>query len=203
MCKTVKRYVIFCVPQTPSVNFQRPHATRSRRMRSFQSPYSLMRGDLLRETPSRANPAAPPAILQWVPNSPASPDSGRPFVTTPQGCLPRPTGRQMEAFLSPSSPDEGPPRMSSAEKGRDPNYKVKASVTFGNNIGASLLQNSPFLLTARWRADSSEETVRPGLFPAQDLPVQISFPALRPWPSGLRKWSSSPPGRRDSRFPPY
>ena len=48
MCKTVKRYVIFCVPQTPSANFRRPHTTRFRRMRSSQSPYSLMCGDLLR-----------------------------------------------------------------------------------------------------------------------------------------------------------
>ena len=52
-------------------------------------------------------------------------DSEKPSVTTPQGHPPHKAVQQGEAFRSPSSPDEDPLKMSSAEKGGDPNYKVK------------------------------------------------------------------------------
>ena len=48
---------------------------------------------------------------------PAPPDSEKPSAMTPQGRPPRKTVRQGEAFRSLSSPDEDPPKMSSAEKG--------------------------------------------------------------------------------------
>ena len=56
---------------------------------------------------------------------PALPDFEKPSVTTLQGRLPRKAVRQGEAFRSPSCPNEDPLKMSSAEKGGDPNYKVK------------------------------------------------------------------------------
>ena len=39
-------------------------------------------------------------------------------------------GSPGEAFRSPSSPEEDPPKMSSAEKGSDPNCNIDASVIF-------------------------------------------------------------------------
>ena len=51
-------------------------------------------------------------------------------MTTPQG---RPLLERRspgEAFRSPSSPEEDPPKTSSAEKGSDPNWKINASVIF-------------------------------------------------------------------------
>ena len=95
-----------------------------------------------------ADPSAPPTAHQTVPDSsdgpfrrpdaegfggpydylPALPDSEKPSATIPQGRPPRKAVRQGEAFRSPSSPDEDPLKMSSAEKGGDPNYKVNTSV---------------------------------------------------------------------------
>lgn len=48
---------------------------------------------------------------------PALPDSEKPSATIPQGRPPRKAVRQGEAFRSPSSPEEDPPKTSSAEKG--------------------------------------------------------------------------------------
>ena len=133
----------------------------------------------------------------------ALPDQEKSSVTTPRR-RPLHESEKGVGSLSPSSLEEGPPKTSSAEKDGDPNYKVKTSVILRSKIGMSHITKLPFfLLTARWRADSLGEIVRPGLSQAQDPPVKISSPALRPWPPGLRKRSSSPPGRRDSRFPPY
>ena len=71
--------------------------------------------------------------------------------------------------------------MSSAEKGGDPNYKVKTSVILrSKNRDVPYYKTPLFLLTARWRADSFGEIVRPGLLLAQDPLVKISSPALRP-----------------------
>ena len=39
------------------------------------------------------------------------------------GSLPHGAGRQEEAFRSPSSPEEDPPKTSSVEKGYEPDYK--------------------------------------------------------------------------------
>ena len=49
-------------------------------------------------------------------------------MTTPQGRPPHEAGRQGEAFRSPSSPEEDPPKTNSVEKGYDPNYKTYVSV---------------------------------------------------------------------------
>ena len=46
----------------------------------------------------------------------------------PQGHPPHEVGRQGEAFRSPSSPEEDPPKTNSVEKGYDPNYKTHVSV---------------------------------------------------------------------------
>ena len=55
-------------------------------------------------------------------------DQEKSSVTTPRGCPPHGAGRKGEAFRSPSSPEEDPPKTNSVEKGYDPNYKIYASV---------------------------------------------------------------------------
>ena len=45
-------------------------------------------------------------------------------MTTPQGCPPHEAGRQGEAFRSPSSPGEDPPKMNSVEKGYELDCKI-------------------------------------------------------------------------------
>lgn len=47
---------------------------------------------------------------------------------TPQGRPPHGVGKQEEAFRSPSSPEEDPPRMNIVEKGYEPDYKTYVSV---------------------------------------------------------------------------
>ena len=49
-------------------------------------------------------------------------------MTTSQGRPPHEAGRHGEAFRSPSSPEEDPPKTNSVEKGYDPNYKTYVSV---------------------------------------------------------------------------
>ena len=49
-------------------------------------------------------------------------------MTTPQGRPSHEVGRQGEAFRSPSSLEEDPPKTNSVEKGYDPNYKTYVSV---------------------------------------------------------------------------
>ena len=51
-------------------------------------------------------------------------------MMTLQGRLLLEPGSPGEAFRSPSSPEEDPPKTSSAEKGKDPNYKINTSVIF-------------------------------------------------------------------------
>ena len=45
-------------------------------------------------------------------------------MTTPQGRPLHEAGRHGEAFRSPSSPEEDPPKTNSVEKGYDPNHKT-------------------------------------------------------------------------------
>ena len=53
-----------------------------------------------------------------------------------QGRPPLEAGRQGEAFRSPSSPEEDPPKTNSVEKGYDPNYKTYVSViALRNEVG--------------------------------------------------------------------
>ena len=71
-----------------------------------------------------------------------------------------------EAFRSPSSPEEDPPKTNSVEKGYDPNYKIYASViVLRSKAGFFLLLSTLCLLTARWRADPLAGTVRQGYPP--------------------------------------
>ena len=49
-------------------------------------------------------------------------------MTTPQGRPPQEAGRHREAFRSPSSPEEDPPKTNSVKKGYDSNYKTYVSV---------------------------------------------------------------------------
>ena len=57
-------------------------------------------------------------------------------MTTPQGRPPHEAGRQGEAFRSPSSPEEDPPKTNSVEKGYDLTYKTYVSViVLGNKAG--------------------------------------------------------------------
>ena len=56
-------------------------------------------------------------------------------MTTPLGRPPREAGRHGEAFRSPSSPQEDPPKTNSVEKGYDPNYKTYVLVIILRNEG--------------------------------------------------------------------
>src|SRR3954464_4574779 len=82
-----------------------------------------------------------------------------------------------EAFRSPSSPEEDPPRTSSAEKGRGPNYKVRFRLKllrYKSRI--SLKRKTLLLLTARWRAGPLEGLVRPRGSPASGPLTRILSP---------------------------
>ena len=119
-------------------------------MSSFPSPYPSMYGVLLRWPLAPTAPSERPTAYQTVPDSfvcslwepdtgdfrglrdylLASPDPERPSVMTLRG---RPLLERRspgEAFRSPSSPEEDPPKTSSAEKGYDLNYKINTSVIF-------------------------------------------------------------------------
>ena len=63
-------------------------------------------------------------------------DQEKPSVMTPQGRPPQEAGRQGEAFRSPSSPEEDPPKTNSVEKGYDPDCKTYDSViVLGDEAG--------------------------------------------------------------------
>ena len=106
----------------------------------------------------------------WEPNIPnfgqpkcqllASVDQEKSFVTTPRGRPPHVAGRQEEAFCSPSSPEEDPPKTNSVEKGYDPNYKTYVSVIVLRNEAGYIYEKYFCLLTARWRAEPLAGTVR-------------------------------------------
>ena len=81
-------------------------------------------------------------------------------MTTPQGCSPHEVGRHGEAFRSPSSPEEDPPKTNSVEKGYDPNYKTYVSVIVLRNEAGYIYQKYFCLLTTRWRVGPLAGTVR-------------------------------------------
>ena len=54
----------------------------------------------------------------------------------------------MKASRFPSSSDEDLPKMSCAEMGWDPNYKVKTSLPLDIKQGCLIIIKSPFLLKA-------------------------------------------------------
>ena len=86
-------------------------------------------------------------------------DQEKSSVTTPQGRPPHEVGRQGEAFRSPSSPEEDPPKTNSVEKGYDPNYKTYVSVIVLGDEAGYIYQEYSCSLTARWRADPFAGTV--------------------------------------------
>ena len=49
-------------------------------------------------------------------------------MTTPCGRPPHEAGGQEEAFCSPSSPEEDPPKTNSVEMGYEPDYKIYVSI---------------------------------------------------------------------------
>ena len=59
---------------------------------------------------------------------PASADQEKSSATTPHGHPSYEAGKQEEAFRSPSSPEEDPPRTNIVEKGYEPDCKTYASV---------------------------------------------------------------------------
>src|SRR3954465_3134490 len=85
-----------------------------------------------------------------------------------------------EAFRSPSSPEEGPPMTSPADKGRGPNYKVTFRLKLLRyKSKTSLKRTTLFLLTARWRAAPFEDLIRPRGSPASGPLTWILSPALK------------------------
>ena len=55
-------------------------------------------------------------------------DQKKSSATTPQGRPSHEVGKQEEAFRSPSSPEEDPPRMNIVEKGYEPDCKTYVSI---------------------------------------------------------------------------
>ena len=81
-------------------------------------------------------------------------------MTTPRGRLPHDVGRQGEAFRSPSSPEEDPPKTNFVEKGYDPDCKTYDSVIVLGDEAGYIYQKYSCSLTARWRAGPLAGIVR-------------------------------------------
>ena len=81
-------------------------------------------------------------------------------MTTPQGRPLHEAGRHGEAFRSPSSPEEDPPKMNSVEKGYDPNYKTYISINVLRDEAVYIYKKYRYSLTARWRAGPLAGAVR-------------------------------------------
>ena len=73
-------------------------------------------------------------------------------MTTPQGHPPHEAGRQEEAFRSPSSPEEDPPKTNSVEKGYKPDCKIYVLVIILRDKAGYIYQSTFDSLTAWWRA---------------------------------------------------
>ena len=65
-------------------------------------------------------------VAEELPADPCG--SGEILTTTPQGCPSNEAGKQGEAFRSPSSLEEDPPKTNFAEKGYEPDFKTYVSV---------------------------------------------------------------------------
>ena len=114
-------------------------------MKSFQLP--LVYDALPRRPLAPEDPSARPTAHFTDPccRSPSEPDTGDsgqpkgyllalvdpeiPFAATLQGYPLLEPGCLGEAFHSPSSPEEDPPKTNSVKKGYDPNYKIYALLT--------------------------------------------------------------------------
>src|SRR3954468_10722592 len=114
-------------------------------MKSFESPCASTHDAPLKQRLGPAELSAPPTEHQMVPDSSHGPlrgpdtenlggpydhllplaDPEPPSVTTLRRHPPCQAAWKGEAFRFLSSPEEGPPMTSSAEKGRNPNYKVR------------------------------------------------------------------------------
>ena len=81
-------------------------------------------------------------------------------ATTPQGHPPHEARRQGEAFRSPSSPEEDPPKTNFVEKGYDPDCKTYDSVIVLGDEAGYIYQKYSCSLIARWRVGSLADTVR-------------------------------------------
>src|SRR3954469_11002326 len=105
-----------------------------------------------------------------------------------------------EAFRSPSSPEEGPPMTSPAEKGRGPNYKVRFRLKLLRyKSKTSLKRTTLSLLTARWRAAPFEDLIRPRASPASGPLTWTLFPALELRLPGRQRRPFSSPQERNYR----
>ena len=120
-----------------------------------------------------------------MPNSLAPPDSGIPSVMTLRVRLPHLAALRMEAYRSPSSPEEGPPKMNSSEKAADPNCNINISVTYrSTNEGISLLINSLFHTHGSLEGRSFGDDCASGFFPGAGPPGEDLFPRLGALASG-------------------
>src|SRR3954471_23372883 len=99
-----------------------------------------------------------------------------------------------EAFRSPSSPEEGPPTTSPAEKGRGPDYKVRFRVKLLRYKSKTYLKRTTlFLLTARWGDALFDDLIRPSGSPASGPLTWTLSPALElRLPGRQRRPFSSP-----------
>ena len=121
-------------------------------------------------------------------------------MMTPQGRLPEVAGRQGEAFRSPSSPEEDPPKTNSVEKGYDPNYKTYVSVIVLGDEAGYIYQKYSCSLTARWRADPLAGTVREGCPPGQGPLAKVSSLVWKPLFPVFRGGPLPSLGRGNFRF---
>ena len=67
-------------------------------------------------------------------------------MTTPRGHSPHEAGKQGEAFLSPSSPEEDPPKMNFVEKGYELDCKTYVSVVILREKSRCIYQSAFFHL---------------------------------------------------------
>ena len=79
---------------------------------------------------------------------------------TPQGRPPHEAGKQEEAFRSPSSPKEDPPKTNSVKKGREPDCKIYVSVIILKDKNKIYLPKYFCSLIARLRASPLAGAVR-------------------------------------------
>ena len=183
--KENKRVRYFRIPQIPPASSWQRHAIRFQRTKSFQSPYALTYGDLLKWTPSQADSSVLLAGFCWVPNSVAPPNSGTPSVMTLQARPLHLAAPRTEAYRSPSSPEEGPPRMNSSETAADPNCDINLLVTYRSiNEGIPLLINFLFHTHGSLEGWPFGDDCASGFSPDAGPPGEDFFPRLGDLTSG-------------------
>ena len=103
----------------------------------------------------------------------------------------------MEAFRSPSSPEEDPLKMNSMEKGYEPDCKIYVSVIILTDKTGYIYQSTPCSLTARWRVVPLAGTVRYGCPPGQGPLAKVSSLVWKPLFPSLQRRPSSFLGERE------